>query len=83
MLELVAVETGEVEMVNFFPESEELAQLEWIVEQNDERVAEGADAVDYRIVKADTRNCPDRTHGATEHATVCLADEWIWENLGQ
>jgi hypothetical protein len=83
MIELVAVEIGEVEMIDFGTENNRAAWTLWIIEQNEELVAEGSDAVDYRIVDADTRNCPSRMHDSSHHATICTAGGWSWENLGQ
>lgn len=79
--ELVVVETGEVEMIDF--SSDYVALTESIFNMNEDMVLQGLDALDYRIVTADTRNCPDREHTSSEHATQCLAGEWLWESLGQ
>lgn len=79
--ELVVVETGEVEMLDF--SSDYVALTESIIEMNEDMVLQGLDALDYRVVDADTRHCPDREHSSSEHATQCLAGEWRWEQLGQ
>jgi hypothetical protein len=85
MLELVAVESDGAEMVDFGADTmaQRIEWEEWIMDQNEVRVQEGYDATDYRIVDADTRNCPSHRHSATEHASQCLAAGWAWENLGQ
>lgn len=79
--ELVRVETGEVELIDF--SSDYVALVEAIIDMNEDMVLQGLDALDYRIVAADTRNCPSHDHDASHHATQCLLSEWSWENLGQ
>lgn len=79
--ELIRVETGEVELIDF--SSDYVALNLAIMDMNEDMVLQGLDALDYRIVEADTRNCPDHDHSSSEHATQCLAEQWGWENLGQ
>lgn len=79
--ELVRVSTGEVELIDF--SSDYVALVEAIVDMNEDMILQGLDALDYRVVDADTSHCPDREHSSSEHATQCLAEEWQWENLGQ